>query len=261
MLHRALLDPIPPADADIDTAAMAEAEREFERGERHLRILAELAEIGMRLARTLGELVGARAERELKGEVASGRSEDAAAAFDKMAQTVRRTAALEAQLAEGVKVRREGLITQRAERRATLDAAHKSAKSEAILYGLHDAYAASTPEVEYKEQVERLMEDVQEFLGDPDEMRGYLDRPVGETVARLCAALGVDPDTCTLDDGAWTVVCPPSVFEQLAAERTNKSPASLPRSGEGQDAKHPAWGNLSASANAGDHPTQPHPDG
>ena len=261
MFHRALLDPIPRADADVDTAAMAETTGTIERGERHLRMLAELGEIGMRLARSLGQLVDARVERELKGEVAPGRSEDAAAAFDKMAQTVRRTAALEAQLAEGVKVRREGLITQRAERRATLDAAHKSAKSEAILYGLHDAYAASTPDAEYQEQVERLMEDVQEYLGDPDEMRGYLDRPVGETVARLCAALGVDPDTCTLDDGAWTVLCPPSVLEQLAANRAGKSPASLSRSGEGQDAQHPGWGNLSASANAGDHPTQPHPDG
>ena len=230
MLHRALLDPTPPADADVDTAAMAESAGVIERGERHLRMLAELSEIGMRLARTLGELVGARAERELKGEVASGRSEDAAAAFDKMAQTVRRTAALEAQLAEGVKVRREGLITQRAERRATLDAAHKSAKSEAILYGLHDAYAASTPDAEYQEQVERLMEDVQEYLGDPDEMRGYLDRPVGETVARLCAAMGLDPEACESDGETWRVRRPPTEFERSLEERAREhpDPSSLP---------------------------------
>ena len=111
MLHRALLDPIPPADTEAETAAMAETASAVERGERHLRMLAELAEIGMRLARSLGQLMDARVERELKGEVAPGRSEDAAAAFDKMAQTVRRTAALEARLAEGVKAHREGLFT------------------------------------------------------------------------------------------------------------------------------------------------------
>ena len=92
MLHRALQDPIPPADTDADTAAMADTERDIERGERHLRMLAELAEIGMRVARLLGEVVEARIETETKPDGAPARSEDAAAALDKMAQTVRRTA-------------------------------------------------------------------------------------------------------------------------------------------------------------------------
>ena len=67
-----------------------------ERGERHLRLMAELSDIGMTLATSLAELAQTRIEKELKGEVAPGRSEDAAAAVDKMAQTVRRTVALEA---------------------------------------------------------------------------------------------------------------------------------------------------------------------
>ena len=66
MLHRALLDPTPPADADIDTAAMAEAAAAVERGERRLRLLAELTEIGLRLAKRLAELAEVRIERELK---------------------------------------------------------------------------------------------------------------------------------------------------------------------------------------------------
>ena len=49
------------------------------------------------------------------------------------------------------------------------------------------------------------MEDAQEYLGDADEMRGYLDRPVGETVAKLCAALGLDPEACAPDGAAWRV--------------------------------------------------------
>src|ERR1700733_7840821 len=117
MLHRALQDPMPPAEADIDTAVMAEAAAAVEGGERRLRLLAELTEIGMSLARSLGELVQARIEQEIKSDDAPGRSKDAAAAFDKMAQTVRRTAALEARFDEAVKARREGLITERAARR------------------------------------------------------------------------------------------------------------------------------------------------
>ena len=133
-------------------------------------------------------------------------------------------------------MRREGLITQRAERRATLDAAHESAKTEAIVYGLHDAYAASTPDAEYQEQVERLMEDAQEYLGDADEMRGYLDRPVGETVKKLCAAMGLDPDACVPDGETWRVRRPPTEFERSLEERARKDDdsSSLPRRGEGQ---------------------------
>ena len=263
MLHRALLDPIPPADADTDTAAMAETARDVERGERHLAMLAELAEIGMGLARSLGELAQARIEREKKADEPPARSEDAAAAFDKMAQTVRRTLALEASLAAGVKARRETLITERAERRTASRAAHVTAVGDAIVEGLHDAYAATCPDAEYNDLADRLLDDAYEYLGDADEMRGYLDRPIGETVVRLCAAMGLDPDACESDGETWRVRRPPLDFELRLEERARKFPPPLPPSpsGEGQDAKHPGWGSLSASPNPGDDPTLPHPDG
>jgi len=246
MLHRALLDPIPPADTDADTAAMAETISAIERGERHLRMLAELGEIGMRLARSLGQLVDARVERELKGEVAPGRSEDAAAAVDKMVQTVRRTLALEARLAEGVKARREVLITQRTERRAARSAAHQTAVGDAIISGLHDAWAADCSDTEYNDLADRLLDDAREYLVDADEMRGYLDRPVGETVGRLCAALGLDPEACESDGEAWRVRRPPLNFELRLEERARKYPAPSPPSpsGEGQIAKRSGWGSV-----------------
>jgi hypothetical protein len=246
MLHRALLDPIPPEDTDADIAATAETTRAVERGERHLRLLAELSEIGMTLARSLGELAQARIETELKGEVAPGRSEDAASAVEKMAQTVRRTLALEAKLAEGVKARRQRLVTDCAERRAARAAAHKTAVGEAIMEGLHDAYAADCSDDEYHELAERLLDDAKEYLDDADEMRGYLDRPVGETVARLCAAMGLDPDACEPDGDAWRVRRPPLDFELRVEEKARRygsaSSLSLPRSGEGQTAKPSEWG-------------------
>ena len=249
MLHRVLQDPIPPAETDADTAAVAEAARGIERGERRREMLAELAEV--------------RIEREKKSDDAPKRSEDAAAAFDKMTQTVRRTLALEARLAEGVTLRREGLITERGERRAARSAAHRTAVGDEIIEGLHDAWAATCPDEEYHDVADRLLDDAREYLDDADEMRGYLDRPVGETVAKLCAAMGLDPDACEPDGETWRIRRPPLDFELRIEEKARKygSSSSLPRSGEGQDAKHPGWGTLSASANAGDYPTQPHPDG
>ena len=234
MLHRILQDPIPPADTD----AVAETAIADERGERHLEMLAEVAERSMRLVRSLGDLVELRIYREKKGEASPGRSEDAAAAFDKMAQTLRRTLALEAKFAEGVKARREKLIADGAERRAASKAAHKTAVDEAIVFGLHDAWAADCPDEEYHDLCDRLLEDAQEYLGDADEMRGYLDRPVGETVARLCAALGLDPDACEPDGETWRIRRPPLDFELRIEEKARKyrqASSSLPFKWGGTD--------------------------
>jgi hypothetical protein len=261
MLHRILQDPIAPDDADIDTAATAETARDVERGERRLAMLAELSEIGMRLARSLGELADARMERENKGEDPPGRSEDAAAAFDKMSQTVRRTLALEASLAAGVKARRESLITERAERRATRSAAHKTAVDDAIIDGLHDAWAADCPDAEYNDLGERLMDDAREYLEDADEMRGYLDRPAGETVSRLCAAMGLDPEACERDGDTWRVRRPVLNFELRLEERARKFPPPSPEVGR-DGSQGDQGGEVSMKPHAAaESATIPHPDG
>ena len=102
-------------------------------------------------------------------------------------------------------MRRQRLITDCAERRASRAAAHKTAIDEAIIRGLHDAYAADCSDDEYHELAERLLDDAREYLGDADEMRGYLDRPIGETVALLCAAMGLDPEACERDGETWRI--------------------------------------------------------
>jgi hypothetical protein len=230
MFHRVLQDPIPPADTDADTAAVAEMSIADERGERRLRMLAEMAELSMKAARLLGDLVELRVEREKKGEPSPGRSEDAASALAKMAQTLRRTLALEAKFAEDAKSRRQRLVTDCAERRAARAAAHKTDVDEAIVGGLHDAWAADCSDDEYHDLADRLLDDAQDYLGDADEMRGYLDRPVGETVAKLCAALGLDPQACEPDGETWRVRRPPLDFELRVEEKARKygKPTILP---------------------------------
>ena len=261
MLHRPLHDPIPPADTEVDTAAMAEAERVIERGERHLRMLAEMAEVGMRLMRSLGELVDAHVEREKMGDDAPARIKDAATAFDKMTQTVRRTIALEAKLAEGVKARREKLITECAERRASRWAAHETAVGDAIIEGVHDAYAATCPDAEYNELADRLLDDAREYLDDADEMRGYLDRPIGETVVKLCAVLGLDSEACETDGETWRVRRAPLDFELRLEERARKFPPPAPEVGRDISRSDPGGEVSVKPPGAVESAILPHPDG
>ena len=219
MLYRSLPDLPAPTEADLDTAAMAASEASLERADYHLRILGELTEIGLNLVRSLGALAQARIEAALLENRALTPAEDAGvASLNKVAQTVRRTVALRERIDAGAKAGREGLIAERARRRADLDTDHATDKTEAILDGLHDAYAVDTPQAEYEENIERLMEDTREHLRDADEFRGWLDRPVGETVAKLCAQLGLDPDGCVLDGETWTVRRPPTEFERTFAK-------------------------------------------
>ena len=237
MLYRSRPDLPAPTEADLDTAAMAASEESLERAERHLRMLGRLADIAMNLAEALGRKAEAQIEAPTEATAPPAAAQDANTAFGKMAQTVRRTLALEARLAAGVKAGRDSLIAERAARRATCGEAHATAKTEAILDGLHDAYAVDTPQAEYEEKIENLMEDTREHLRDADEFRGYLDRPVGETVAKLCAQLGLDPDCCALEAGDWRVRRPPTEFERHL-------PPFPPPCGEGQAAKPPGWRTL-----------------
>ena len=242
MLYRTLPDLIPDADPD-HAAAMAAAER----ADHDLRVLRELTDIATRLAASLGALVQTRIDKAVKEDRALTPDEIAtAAAFDKVAQTARRTVFLRDKLDAHGKTRRESMTTDRERGRVARDEAHREIKKQAVIDGFHDAYAASTPEDDYVEHVERLMEDVEEHLADADEFRGYLDRPVGETIAKLCAALGLDPDACAFDGDTWRIRRPPTEFERTCAE------ILPPLYGEGQAAKPPGWGAAGKPPDIGD---------
>ena len=228
MLYRSLEDPAPPVDADVDTAAMAESAAAAERAAWHVQILGEVVEIGLTLTRSLGELALARVEAA-KSEARALAPDDTAtlAALGKAAQTLRRTVALRDKLDAQATARREGLLAERVRRRADRAAAHESAKTDAVLCGLADAYAADTTDAEYNGHIDDLMADAAEYLGDADadEFRGWLDSPVGETVARLCAALDLDPDSCARVGETWRVRRPPRDFE-LFLERRDREIAA-----------------------------------
>jgi hypothetical protein len=236
MLYRALQDPAPPVDADVDTAAMPAAER----AEWHVQVLGEVVESSLTLMRTLGELAIARVEAaKAEGRGLAPADDLTLAAYNKVTQTLRRTVALRDKLDAQATARREGLQAERVRRRAERATAHKSAKTEAVLDGLSDAYAAQTSDAEYIDHIDNLMEDAESYLddADADEFRGWLDRPVGETVARLCAAVNLDPDSCVQVGDAWRVRRPPRDFELFLSRRARPMSASVSAPGEGAGAE------------------------
>ena len=192
-------------------------------------ILGEVAEIHLALTRSLGELALARVEAAKSENRGLTPDDDVTlAALGKATQTLRRTVALRDKLDKQATARREGLQADRVRRRAERAADHVSAKTDAVLDGLADAYAADTTDAEYNDHIDDLMADAKDYLddADADEFRGWLDRPVGETVARLCAAVNLDPDSCARVGDAWRVRRPPRDFE-LFLERRDRAMAAL----------------------------------
>jgi hypothetical protein len=204
MVYRPCPDPTPPTAAAFDTVEIAQAAIVVERGERHLRLLAELAEIAMGLARSLGEVAQARLETVKAGEGEWAPGEDPGAAFTPMSQTVRRTLDLEARLADCVDTRRAGLAAARSARRAMLGAAHKAAMDKAIDAALTDSFQDVYAEPE-ADELTTVLAAAENLRCEFDEFRDYLDRPVGETVAKLCAILRLDPTSCVRDGETWKV--------------------------------------------------------
>ena len=183
-------EPAPPAE----TPAMAEAAASVERGERQRAMLARLAELGMALAERIVE--------QTTGEGAA----EAGAAFAKVAQAVRRTLALETHLAEGLGGKRADLATQRAERRAKARSDHACDKTAAVIEAVSDAARERHGDTE---AAERLIEEAEDLLDLGDEYREYLQRPVGETIVRLCATLALDPEWVIRSGAGWLVKTPP----------------------------------------------------
>ena len=186
-----LTDCPPPTD----TAEIIETELSITRAERHAAVLARLTEIGMELAEAL--LVQAK----------EAPAADLAVAYAKIAQTVRRTIALEAHLEKGLTDRKESLRAQRWKRQVEVESKHDSQRRSALLDGMSGAVAERFPDDDDEVHFARLA-DAERLLEEDDELDGYLDQPIGEVIARLCQALGLDPDWAVERDGEWFVKQP-----------------------------------------------------
>ena len=215
----------PPADEAPAPAVL--------RAERRLRLLAELADIGMELARALrpvapaspdGDRVDADGAAAQTGQARGG---DPAEAFARLSRAIRLTLALEAKTDAGLRDLKAGIVREThetqsvaAERRKVAAAKDAEAREEKIRDLVTEAAEA---EVEDFDTLNELREALEERL---DEDVAYLDRaerPLRETVERLCGDLALRPDWSRWEGEGWARTEPParprlSPFNQPSAK-------------------------------------------
>ena len=193
------LNPASPEDASIL------------RAERHLRILAELAEIGLDLARALRRRVEAQA-KTWADEPPPTSERDPADAFQRLSRSVRLTVALEARVAEALRALIAGevaAVETTARHADKARAKHRETAQERVIGLVTHVMRA---EIDNKEVLYDCQEALEERLEEDEAYESYAERPLRETVERLCADLGLSPDwSLWPDDGCeegWAL--PPS---------------------------------------------------
>jgi hypothetical protein len=207
------MDGPPPAPFSIPCSAGADVARgdaggvAAERAERHLRMLAELAEIGMELARDLRRQVLGEPGTEAvqpdpaQSDIAAGRvggtdlRADLGLVFSRIARAVRQTVALEARLAAEAQAREQQDAAVQASRMAAQRARAKQQK-ERVKRLVEEAIASEAD----GRDAEGLLLDLDERLDDPDVEAELGWRPLGVIVAGICENLGIEIDLSGFSD-------------------------------------------------------------
>ncbi len=190
-------EPAPDLDApETPDVAMLVAERQ-------LRLLQELSEIGMDLARALRDKAVADAATpggETGAEAAKPTVKpiDPAAAFAGLSRAIRLTLMLETRAAEALKAIRAGVAIEVQARRAST-----ARQAEAAVEQRRDAHRqrverlvrnVADREIDDIDELEDLHEALAERLDDDPAYRDLDRLPLRETVERLCADLQITPD-------------------------------------------------------------------
>jgi hypothetical protein len=173
-----------------DTPDLAMADPISGHAERRSRVLWELAEFGMELARA----VQARA---LTPGVDAAITQDLILSFTRIARAVRQTIALEARIERDARTSAsEGAERlTRADRERRHD--HKTRVGRLVERAIDTDTEASG------EEADDLYADLHERLEDADDLAGFADRPVSEIVAHICRELGVAPPPALWDEADW----------------------------------------------------------
>ena len=222
--YRRILNPQPSPEADIDTPEMGVASAYIDDAEDDLRALSRLRDIAMEMVEAQLVYAKARLAKAESGEAPLRDREDPTAPIDRITLTVRRIAALKARLVADLQKRRAGLVTERAARRERRAQDHRDAVNNEIETALTEAftvmYGDGDDETDAGDALcNDMLADKENLLGDLDDYRDYLTRPVGETIARLCVALGLPADACVKQDGVWLIARDPSPYEKYRETR------------------------------------------
>ena len=163
------------------------------RAERRLRLLEELSEIGMELARALKP--GPDADKT----AAEAPGKDPAAAFAPLSRAIRLTLALEARTDQDLRDLKAGVSRARKEARAK--AAHDCGAREQQVREL--VLNVAERECETLEAFDEISEALQERLDYDEAYDESGQRPVRQTVERLCKDLGLTPDWSRWAGEGW----------------------------------------------------------
>jgi hypothetical protein len=188
------------------------------RAERRLRLLEELAEIGMALARDL------RDQAEASDADAPGRR-DPADAFARLSRAVRLTLALEARTDQALRDLKAGIEPAREEARARgaerARAQDRDLRHDQVFNLVFDAAKAEVDDHEaFGEVFEALVERMEEDEGYAD----LRERPLREIVERLCRDLELTPDWSQWRDDGWAPGYSPARFRFSPFNRPSRRP-------------------------------------
>lgn len=186
----------------LSAGETAPADPARDRLERRLRMAAELAEMGMDMARALHR----RVLEAAAGDEAAA-SWDLGLAFARVSRAVRLTLALEARLEQERQARDQEIVAAQTARRQAENAvaAGKAVRGWARKNEVRDVVVeAIEAETGREHDIERLFADLGERLNreaDAD----FADRPLGELVALICRDLGLTPDWSLWENQAWAI--------------------------------------------------------
>ena len=165
---------------------------------RQMRMLQELAEIGMQLARAVGRQVADCAQDPEGGDAdrAANLGAHLALVFSRISRAVRQTIALEARLDRQIHQARRDEDVALAEQARIATRALARRRKHAVREAVQHAVEAETcgPELE------ALLADLDDRLEDPDDDLDFAELPIGELVARICRQLGVVHDPSLWQD-------------------------------------------------------------
>jgi hypothetical protein len=165
-----------------------------------LRMLEELAEIGMTLARAVQQQVLDQAAAEPAEAAEQPGAGNLALVFSRISRAVRQTIALEAKLAEEGRTRDEQTAAEQA-RRAVVDGRERKqrrrAQAKRFIEQAVDIEAAD------HDAAEELLWELDERLDDVE--ADFADRPIGEIVARICRDMGLAPEWSLWAKEEWAV--------------------------------------------------------
>ena len=166
--------------------------------ESRLRMLRRLAEIGMELA-----------ERTLNTETAPAKGRDPADFYAPISRAIRLTLALEEKTAEKLRDLKAGIVREREEELTRTAERRQAAAEERETKVRRLVIQAADAEISDVEVMDGIFGALDERLDEDEAYEDFAERPLRETVERLCHDLALNPDWSRWDGEGWIKEGPP----------------------------------------------------